>query len=110
MYYFAKPYRASLKREKVRRFHNLVFATLGAHFENQETYESRDAFRSAVKLQIGWVHDDPVIDENGTHFLVRPLDDQNCSQEELEQFWLLYKPCAAATLGWDYISAHEGRV
>jgi len=101
-------YQVNPQRDNNPAFHRKVMTLLNVLFDNQEDYQDSELYRMYVKLKIGWVTETPVIDANGTHYMVKPLDFKRCKQEERELFWSLLKPFAAEQLGWDYVSMFEG--
>jgi len=47
-------YKHEVKKPRNYNFHKKYFSLLNLAFDNQEKYDSREAFRSAITMQAGW--------------------------------------------------------
>lgn len=93
------------KRDNDPRFHRMVMAKIATLYENQEEYNSKNVFRDALKLAIGWVEEESISDacpECGAalvRFVTKPLKFAECSQEEREEFYTLLEPYYGEKIG-----------
>ena len=102
-------YAATLKRHNNPKFQRMVERMIRDLWENQEFYESEKAHREALKIAIGWVEEQVQINKAGDlHWITKPLDFHNCSQDDREEFLELLKPYYAERLGHEALSAYEG--
>jgi hypothetical protein len=95
-----KVYNVKYSRSRSPQFHKFVMAIIGDLFDNQETYTEKEVFRTIIKLQCGWVYDDPIVRADGTlQWVVKPTNWTNCGEDEFREFFDKLKPIIIAKLG-----------
>jgi len=94
-----KSYRFEYKTARSAREHNFVMAIIRDMFENQDEYESERAFRTRIKIEAGWIYEDPVIIDGVAHIQVKPTNWSDCGHDEFQEFKKSFIPVVYKRLG-----------
>ena len=101
-------YAIQVRRARNIKHHRLVFVMLADMFANQENYTSPETYRAAVKIAVGWVHDEPIISEDGSvSWAVKPLDFWHCGEDDFADFHTRLTAYAGEQFGWDFVERYE---